>query len=59
MFSGKFVKKNGKLVFDSSQDKLAYEIFLDKIPEGQKVEMLQKRSPCSSSLPSLFYFPAA
>jgi len=39
MFSGKFVKKDGKLVFDSPQDKLAYEIFLDKIPEGQKVEM--------------------
>jgi hypothetical protein len=39
MFSGKFVKKNGKLVFDNPQDKLAYEIFLDKIPEGQKVEM--------------------
>ena len=39
MFSGKFIKKDGKLVYDSPQDKLAYEIFLDKIPEEQKVEM--------------------
>jgi hypothetical protein len=39
MFSGKFIKKDGKLVFDHPQDKLAYEIFLEKIPEGQKVEM--------------------
>jgi hypothetical protein len=39
MFSGKFIKKNGKLIFNSPQDKLAYEIFVDKISEGQKVEM--------------------
>lgn len=39
MFSGKFIKKNGKLVFAHPQDKLAYEIFLEKIPEGQKVDM--------------------
>ena len=39
MFSGKFIKKNGKLIFANPQDKLAYEIFVDKIPEGQKVEM--------------------
>lgn len=39
MFSGKFIKKNGKLIFAHPQDKLAYEIFLEKIPEGQKVDM--------------------
>jgi hypothetical protein len=39
MFSGKFIKKDGKLVFAHPQDKLAYEIFLKKIPEGQKVDM--------------------
>jgi hypothetical protein len=39
MFSGKFIKKDGKLVFAHPQDKLAYEIFLEKIPEGQKVDM--------------------
>ena len=39
MFSGKFIKKNGKIIFNSPQDKLAYEIFVDKIPEGQLIEM--------------------
>jgi len=39
MFSGKFIKKNGKLIFNSLQDKLSYEIFVDKIKEGQVVEM--------------------
>jgi hypothetical protein len=39
MFSGKFIKKNGKLIFNSPQDKLAYEIFVDKISEEQVVEM--------------------
>ena len=39
MFSGKFIKKDGKLTYASPQDKLAYEIFVDKIQEGQKVEM--------------------
>lgn len=39
MFSGKFIKKNGKLIFDHPKDKLAYEIFVEKIPEGQIVDM--------------------
>jgi hypothetical protein len=39
MFSGKFIKKNGKIIYDSPQDKLSYEIFIDKLKEGQKVEM--------------------
>jgi len=39
MFSGKFIKKDGKLIFAHPQDKLAYELFLEKIPEGQKVDM--------------------
>jgi hypothetical protein len=39
MFSGKFIKKDGKLVFAHPQSKLAYEMFLKKIPEGQKIDM--------------------
>lgn len=39
MFSGSFIKKDGKLIFSNPQDKLTYEIFLEKIPEGQKVDM--------------------
>jgi len=39
MFSGKFIKNKGKLTFANPKDKLAYEIFVDKIPDGQIVEM--------------------
>jgi len=39
MFSGKFIKKNGKLTYATPQDKLAYEIFVDKIQEEQIVDM--------------------
>ena len=39
MLSIKLVKKNGKLTYVDNQARLAYQIFLDKIPEGQKVEM--------------------
>jgi hypothetical protein len=39
MFSGRFIKKNGKLIFDHPKDKLAYEIFVEKIPEGQVIDM--------------------
>jgi hypothetical protein len=39
MFTSRFIKKNGKLVFNNTKDKLAYELFVDKINEGQIVEM--------------------
>lgn len=39
MYSGKLVMKDGKLVFYSGKDKLAYSIFLDKIGDGEIVEM--------------------
>ena len=39
MLSVKLVKKDGKLVYPDDQSKLAYQIFLDKLPEGQRVEM--------------------
>ncbi len=39
MHTGKFIKKNGKLIFASPQDKLAYEIFVEKLQEGDKVDM--------------------
>ena len=39
MQSLKLIKKNGKLTYLEPKDKLAYEIFEDKIQEGQKVDM--------------------
>jgi len=35
----KLIKKDGKLTYSDDKSKLAYQIFLDKIQEGQKVEM--------------------
>ena len=39
MFSGRLIKKNGKLTYASPQDKLAYDIFISKLEEDQIVEM--------------------
>lgn len=39
MLSVKLVKKDGKLTYPDDKARLAYQIFLDKIPEGQKIEM--------------------
>ena len=39
MFSGRLIKKDGKLTYASPQDKLAYDIFISKLEEGQTVEM--------------------
>jgi hypothetical protein len=39
MHTVKLIKKKGKLTYLEPKDKLAYEIFEDRIKEGQKVEM--------------------
>ena len=39
MYTGKLVKKDGKLTYGHPKDKLAYELFLQKLQEGQEVEM--------------------
>ena len=39
MFTVKLVKQDGKLVYPNDKAKLNYQIFLDKLPEGQEVEM--------------------
>lgn len=39
MFSGKFIKKDGKIIFNSPKDKLAYDIFISKLADGQIVDM--------------------
>ena len=39
MFTGKLIKKDGKLTYASPQDKLAYDIFISKLENGQTVEM--------------------
>jgi hypothetical protein len=39
MFTGKLVKKDGKLTYAHPKDKLAYDLFVQKLPDGQEVEM--------------------
>ena len=39
MFTSKLIKENGKLVYLDDKSKLNYKLFLDKLPEGQEVEM--------------------
>ena len=39
MFTGKLIKKDGKLSYATPKEKLAYEIFMEKLEEGQVVEM--------------------
>jgi hypothetical protein len=39
MFTVKLIKQNGKLIYPNDKSKLNYQIFLDKLAEGQEVEM--------------------
>lgn len=39
MLSVKLVKKDGKLTYPDDKSRLAYQIFVDRIPEGQLVDM--------------------
>ena len=39
MFTVKLIKQDGKLVYPNDKSKLNYQLFLDKLPEGQQVEM--------------------
>ena len=39
MFTVKLVKRDGKLVYPNDKSKLNYQIFLDKLSEGQQVEV--------------------
>ena len=40
MFSGKLVKSDGKLVYVDNKEKLLYELFMDKLIDGEEVEIL-------------------
>lgn len=40
MFLGNLVKKDSKLGYSNGRDKLLYDLFIDKIKEGEEVEIL-------------------
>lgn len=39
MFISTLVKKNSKLGYSSKKDKLLYELFVDKLKDGQEIEI--------------------
>jgi hypothetical protein len=39
MITIKMIKKNGKITYEDEKSKLAYDIFISKLPENQKLEM--------------------
>jgi hypothetical protein len=40
MFTVKLIKRDGKLVYPDDKSKLNYQIFLDKLSDGQQVEVI-------------------
>lgn len=39
MFSGYLIKKNSKMSYSNKKDKLLYDLFIDKIKEGEEIEI--------------------
>ena len=53
MFSFKLIKKNGKLVYINESTKTSYQLFLDKLQEGQEVEVFMGLTSDTGSLAQL------
>lgn len=53
MFSFKLIKKNGKLVYINERTKISYQLFLDKLSEGQEIEVFMGLSSSNGSLAQL------
>ena len=53
MFSFKLTKKNGNLVHINESTKISYQLFLDKLQEGQEVEVFMGLTSDTGSLAQL------
>lgn len=53
MFSFKLTKNNGKLVYINESTKISYQLFLDKLQEGQEVEVFMGLTSDNGSLAQL------
>lgn len=53
MFSFKLTKKNGNLVHINESTKISYQLFLDKLQEGQEVEVFMGPTSDNGSLAQL------
>lgn len=52
-FTGKYIKKNGRLQFSSLSDKKQFELFLDKAPEEHIIECFFEVTHDDGTLPQL------
>lgn len=53
MFTVKLIKQDGKLVYPNDKSKLNYQIFLDKLTEGQEVEVYMGLTSSDKSVAQL------
>lgn len=53
MFSFKLTKSDGKLVYINENTKISYQLFLDKLQEGQEVEVFMGLTSDTGSLAQL------
>jgi TusA-related sulfurtransferase len=53
MYTGKLIKKDGKLVYLDDKSLLSYQIFLDKLAEGQKVDIYISLADADHSIAQL------
>lgn len=53
MFSFKLTKNNGKLVYINESTKISYQLFLDKLQEGQEIEVFMGLTSDTGSLAQL------
>lgn len=53
MFTVKLIKQDGKLVYPNDKAKLNYQIFLDKVADGQEVEIFMGVTADNASVAQL------
>lgn len=53
MFTVKLIKQDGKLVYPDDRSKLNFQIFIDKLPEGQEVEIFMGPTSDNASVAQL------
>jgi hypothetical protein len=53
MFTVKLVKQDGKLTYPDVKSKLNYKLFLDKLPEGQQIELFMGLADTDHSIAQL------
>jgi len=53
MFTVTLIKQGGKLIYPNDKSKLKYEIFVDKLNEGQEIEMFMDLTSSDATTPQI------